>query len=106
MSGQSDEQAEILKKILALLEDNLPRATIPTPSSPLGKKIGGRPPADLEIALYAAFVHLAAQCGFTTDEALNSLIRDVAKKRGLSPISRETLRRKLRQLRQRMPGSL
>jgi hypothetical protein len=107
------EGGETQKKILALLdqripvlEDRPPRATTRVSPAPSGKTSVGRPPYDLELMLYAALVHLAVERGFTTDEALNSLIREVAKKRGLSPISRETLKKRLKALRQRMPRPL
>jgi hypothetical protein len=98
------EGAEINKKILAVLEeDRLPRTAMQISPEPSGKKTGGRPPCDVELMLYAAFVQLGSQSGYTTDEALNSLVRQVAKQRGLPPISRETLKKKLTALRRRMP---
>jgi hypothetical protein len=107
------EGGETQKKILTILdqripvpEDRPPRATMPVSPAPSGKKSAGRPPSDVELMLYAALVDLAAQRGFTTDEALNCLIREVAKKRGLSPTSRETLKKKIKALRQRMPRPL
>jgi hypothetical protein len=107
------EGGETQKKILALLdqripvlEDKPPREIMPESSAPSRKKSVGRPPSDVELMLYATFVDLAAQRGFTTDEALNSLIREVAKKRGLPPTSRETLKKRLKALRQRMPRPL
>ena len=103
MSGPSDKSAETLKKILAVLDERLPRATTLISPDPSGKKRSGRPPSDLELMVYAAFVEVAAERGYTTDEALNSKIREAAKKRGLHPISRETLKKKLKALRERMP---
>lgn len=107
------EGGETQKKILALLdqripvlEDKPPSEIMPESSAPSRKKSVGRPPSDVELMLYATFVDLAAQRGFTTDEALNSLIREVAKKRGLPPTSRETLKKRLKALRQRMPRPL
>jgi hypothetical protein len=76
---------------------------MPVSPAPSGKKSSGRPPSDVELMLYAAFVEVAAQSGYTTDEARNSLIREAAKKRGLYPASRETLKKRLKALRQRMP---
>jgi hypothetical protein len=100
------EGAEINKKILAVLEDRLPRTAMQISPEPSDKKTSGRPPCDVELMLYAAFVELGAQSGYTTDESLNSLVRQVAKKRGLPPISRETLKKKLTALRRRMPRLL
>ena len=100
------ERAEINKKILAVLEDRLPRTAMQISPEPSDKKTSGRPPCDVELMLYAAFVELGAQSGYTTDEALNSLVREVAKKRGLPPISRETLKKKLTALRRRTPRLL
>ena len=100
------EGAEINKKILAVLEDRLPRTAMQISPEPSDKKTSGRPPCDVELMLYAAFVELGAQSGYTTDEALNSLVREVAQKRGLPPISRETLKKKLTALRRRTPRLL
>ena len=100
------EAVEILKRILAVLEDRLPRATRLISPDPSGKKRPGRPPTDFELLLYAAFVDLAAPRGYTTDEALNSKIREVANKCRLYPSSKETLKKRLRALRQRMPPLL
>jgi hypothetical protein len=97
---------EILKRILAVLKDRLPRATRLISPDPSGKKRTGRPPSDFELLLYAAFVDLAAHRGYTTDEALNSKIREIANKCRIYPISRETLKKRLKALRQRMPPLL
>jgi hypothetical protein len=107
LRGAILEGAEINKKILAVLEeDRLPHTAMQISPEPSDKKTGGRPPCDVELMLYAAFVELGAQSGYTTDESLNSLVRQVAKKRGLPPISRETLKKKLTALRRRMPRLL
>jgi hypothetical protein len=51
MSGPPDETVDTLKKILAVLEDRLPHATMPISPEPLGKKSGGRPPIEWETML-------------------------------------------------------
>jgi hypothetical protein len=96
----------VLEEILPVLKDKTPCATMPTSPGASEKKRGGRPAADVELMLYAAFVDLAEQLGYNTDEALNSLIRQVVKKRGLPPTSRETLKKRLKALRQRVPRPL
>ena len=106
LRGAILEGAEINKKILAVLEDRLPRTAMQISPEPSDKKTSGRPPCDVELMLYAAFVQLGSQSGYTTDEALNSLVRQVAKQRGLPPISRETLKKKLTALRRRTPRLL
>jgi hypothetical protein len=51
MSGPPDKALEILEKILAVLEDRLPHATMPISPEPLDKKRGGRPSLEWETML-------------------------------------------------------
>lgn len=85
------EQAETTKKILALLEDRLPRA--PNPNSPeSSKKKGGRPPLEWDtMFMWTSKVLLQHGIPRTADELIER-IRDACRKAGIEVPAVSTLR--------------
>jgi hypothetical protein len=85
------EQAENTKKILALLEDRLPRAA--NPNSPeLSKKKGGRPPLEWDtMFMWTSKVLLQHGIPRTADELIERM-RDACRKAGIKVPAVSTLR--------------
>jgi hypothetical protein len=94
---------DVLDTLADLVAERLSRD-----ENPVGPKSkhnrSGRPPTDLEITLYSAFVALAVVRGFSTGEAQIAFLQQCCEERGIKPPGRGTLKRKLRELRQRMPS--
>jgi hypothetical protein len=91
MSEPPDESAEILKKILALLEDRLPCAKMPTSPEPSGKKRGGRPPLDWETMFMWTAKGLLKHGNPQKAEELIERMRDACRTAGINVPAVSTL---------------
>jgi hypothetical protein len=85
------EQAETTKKILALLEDRLPRAAIPNSPESSNKK-GGRPPLEWDtMFMWTTKVLLQHGVPRKADELIERM-RDACRKAGIKVPAVSTLR--------------